>query len=361
MNSEENVQEETPKNDIIEITPPPSSEARVVSYERKVVSNVEDFFSCIESGYSVEEVFLDKKKKYRKAFRLTKKKAKENADFYFLLIRFYLREEGKKYRQNKARKLLKKCKYKEDPRYFFDLGEVYRYGFGVKKDLKKAFAFYERAAEGKLCHAYIALSECYLKGLGTDKSETLCYQNIILAAQENHLHARLLKARYEMMGFGCQKNVEEAVSEFRKLYESGYADAGCDYALCLLLGDGIPEDPKQGIKILKEETERGNLRCKMGLGIAYLFGLGVGHNYIRAKKYFIEAVDHEDYDGCYYLGVLKFNGWHCRKSYEDAFDLFTFGAENGSILCAKVLEERYKISKRGKGKVRKEFKGKILR
>lgn len=359
MSSEEVLKEENPENGIAEIVPPPLSEERIVSYERAVVSSVEEFFACIENGHSVEEVFFDKKKKYRKAIRLTKKRAKESADFYFLLVRLYL-QEGKRYRQNKVWKLLKKCKYKEDPRYHFDLGEVYRYGLGARKDLKKAFSFYERAAEEKLCHGYIALSECYLKGLGTDKNETLCYQNIALAAQEHHLHARLLKARYEMMGFGCQKNIEEAASEFQKLYKSGYADAGCDYALCLLFGDGVPSDPKQGAKILKEETEKGNFRCKMGLGVAYLFGLGVGHNYIRAKKYFIETVDHEDYDGCYYLGVLKFNGWHCRKSYEDAFDLFTFGAENGSILCAKVLEDRYRIPKHGKGKVRKECKERIF-
>lgn len=323
-------------------------EEKKINCELIRVDTVEEFIKLIEDGHDIESVFLNNKKLYKKLNKKIKKLIKKD-EFYLLRIRLYLNNEIPCYFMDKPYKLLKKFKNKENPYYSFYMGEVYRYGLGVKRNYKKAFEFYQKASEFGVNAALVALGECYLYGLGVDKYEALAYKNFCDASELGNKKALLNKAILLQNGSGVEKNVEEAFKIIESIKDH-IDDAYYEYGKCYLYGLGIEKDYKKAIEIAKTGINKKNYACNILLGISHLYAMGNKRSYRKARKYFIKAIDKGYYDGCYFIGLMKFNGFGLWKSSKDAFEVFSLGYEHHSLLCQNVLEERYKKDKKNKFK-----------
>ena len=159
-----------------------------------------------------------------------------------------------------------------------------------------------------------------------------------------------------------EANLVEAFNIFSKLYSDGLEEAYYQLSNCYLYGLGVEKDYTKALEIAKLGLDKKYNSCNIALGISYLYGLGNKKSYRKARKYFIKAVDTGNYDGCYYIGLMKFNGFGLWKSSKDAFETFFYGFEHHSLLCSEILEERYHKGRNNKfkDKVYKDKKGPIL-
>ena len=87
---------------------------------------------------------------------------------------------------------------------------------------------------------------------------------------------------------------------------------------------------------------------------------GTKKNHSKAKKLLVKCADNDVFDACYYLGIMHYNGWKFRKSFDAALEIFGYGKKNGSHLCKLIIDERYIVNKHNRGKLKEGMKGIIL-
>ncbi len=64
---------------------------------------------------------------------------------------------------------------------------------------------------------------------------------------------------------------KKSISCYRKSMEAGYPDSMNRLAYFYYLGDGVPKDEKEGIRLFKKAFSKGHLKAGTALGMLYLF------------------------------------------------------------------------------------------
>lgn len=327
--------------DINTVSPVEKKEQKKMICSSLYVDSIEEFISKIEEGYDLESVFLINPKKYKKLNKECKKLAKmKKVEFYFLQIRFLLNGEIKR-SNKKIYKLLKKCPYVDFSYYDFYRGELYRYGIEVKQSYSKAFEYYKKATDNNVNPAFVALGECYLYGKGVQQNYALAYKNFNDASKVGNKRALLNRAILLQRGYGIDEDKKTSFELFKKLVDCDFADAFYELSMCYLFGYGTDVNYAEGIRCANEGIKRNNLKCNIVYGLNYMYGLINKKNFKKARKYFIKAIDNGFYDGCFYIGVMRFNGMGCWRSSNDALDTFLLGKEHQSLLCEEILKSMY--------------------
>ena len=326
-------------------------------YEMINIEDVNAFLTAVNNKHVIFSMIFSSEKLIKKIIKVCKKNSKKNIDFLYALIFINLKELVKKSSAKKGYKLFKKIKENNNYYYSYFYGEFLRLGFIKQEDVKLEEYLKESINNGMIL-SNISISHCYRLGLGADINETLAYQHMSLAADKGVPYARMMKAHFLLQGYGCNHDYEEAYSILKDLIDHRYYKAKCDYYNALLnIEKGITDE--EIFKILKKESKN-SCDLKMLLGFCYLMERGTKKNYSKAKKILVKCADNKVFDACYYLGIMHFNGWKCRKSYDAALEIFGYGKKNGSYLCKQIIDERYIVNKHNRGKVKEGMKGTIL-
>jgi len=85
------------------------------------------------------------------------------------------------------------------------------------------------------------------------------------------------------------KDAAEAVEWFRKAAAQGDAPAQCYLGLWYLLGCGVPKDYAQAAEWLRKSADQGFARAQEGLAFLYLYGFGVPKDQKQADEWFRKA------------------------------------------------------------------------
>jgi len=184
----------------------------------------------------------------------------------------------------------------------------YRYedGNGVEKDLKQAFEWQLKAAMAGADDDQARIAWFYEKGLGTEADPFQAAMWYKKSAVQGNKYAQNLLGLLQVNGNGTQLNVSEgcrwmaksaeqglaeaqhnmgyfysknglcgenltkSVQFLEKSANQGYSDAAFHLGRILVLGEGVPANPKDGLVWLEKAQQKQNLKAIGFLGWMYL-------------------------------------------------------------------------------------------
>lgn len=313
----------------------------------KIVDSIDGFISLVKDDYDIESIYLSDRTLYKKLFKECHKRKKDQR-FLLLEISLHLNNYIQEYTDRKVFKLLKKVKDKKNNYYLYYLGKMFLNGFGCKQDIIKAKKYFTQSSSFYL--SVIELSKIALSEDDYSKSFKLIESITI-----NNEKVLFQKAFLLQNGLGCNQELVSAFLIYNDLMINDFLPAFLPLSVCYLLGIGTKQDIKLGCEILQKGLVKGSKKCLIAEGICYLYGLNKKKDENKAKSIFVDLVDHQVYDACFFLALIKYNkknAW----SYQDAYDIFNYGQKHGSVICQIIIQKRYRKGLFGKMKIKKEFK-----
>ncbi|XP_043918094.1 protein sel-1 homolog 3 isoform X2 [Protopterus annectens] len=153
-----------------------------------------------------------------------------------------------------------------------------------------------------------------------------------LATQGNTAAMQQVAAMLYWGQNGVSRNIEAALEWYRRgAVEIGDPTMMYDYSLLLFKGDGVQENRRLALKLMKKAAAKGSHQAFNGLGWYY-------HNYRRnftkAVKYWQRAQELGNSDAVHNLGVLYYEGLYpgvAEKNDTLAFEYFLKAAEGGHM------------------------------
>lgn len=169
----------------------------------------------------------------------------------------------------------------------------YEHGAGVEQDEAEAFRWMQAAAALNFPEALFWIGIWYQEGshgLKEDSKQSNKY--LLKAARLGNANAQCEYALKLLEGVGMARNPQSAASWYKKAIRASHPLAMFSLAFMYRDGDGVPEDERQCIKLLKEAAELDFAPAQFELGLHYK------ENGILklARKWWLRAAeqDHED-------------------------------------------------------------------
>ncbi|PFB59137.1 hypothetical protein CN268_20030 [Bacillus anthracis] len=181
-------------------------------------------------------------------------------------------------------KWLRKGVNADSPSAMYELSRYLFEGDKLKKNLVEAEELLRRAVEKNYVLAQYSLGMMILKGIFV--AQTPGEGEVLLRmVAEKRPDAMCSLATFLIEGTGVEKNVEEAISWFRRAAETGDVDSMSYYGGKLLLGETIPQDVEEGEKLLVNAYEKGDEEAANMLGVYYY----EQQDFHKALKHFIRG------------------------------------------------------------------------
>jgi TPR repeat protein len=165
------------------------------------------------------------------------------------------------------------------------VGRYLRDGRGGERDINRAFQLLREAAQLGVTRAMQELGVMYLRGDGIGKNPAEGMRYLREGAQRDDLECQCLYARncYQTPEV---RNLAEAHHYYRLAHDRGYESASCDYALMLIMGDGVAQNVAEGLRIYKQAATRNNAAALVNLGSLYTQGKYVPKDDTVAAGYY---------------------------------------------------------------------------
>jgi TPR repeat protein len=122
-------------------------------------------------------------------------------------------------------------------------------------------------------------------------------------------------------GAGVPKNLQTAVSWYKKASDKGSATGMCNYGTMLIYGWGCKQDQKAALALFEKAAENGSLIAEYELGVVYEQGLGVTADYEKAVEHYKAAALAGVAPAINNLASMRAKGqlkgdWHPTEMYE---------------------------------------------
>jgi len=123
---------------------------------------------------------------------------------------------------------------------------------------------------------------------------------------------------------------QTAVKVLQPLVDQGNADAQDILAIMYYVGQGVPQNRAEAIRLYRLAAEQGNAHAQDALGFAYQNGVGVQRDVSEAAKWFRNAADRDNLDAQFNLGEMYELGNGVPQDYVLAYMWFTLVASHGT-------------------------------
>ena len=121
-----------------------------------------------------------------------------------------------------------------------------------------------------------------------------------------------------------------AVKVLQPLVDQGNADAQDILAIMYYVGQGVPQNRAEAIRLYRLAAEQGNAHAQDALGFAYKNGVGAQRDVGQAAKWFRKAADQDNLDAQFNLGEMCELGNGVPQDYVLAYMWFTLVASHGT-------------------------------
>ncbi len=165
------------------------------------------------------------------------------------------------------------------------IGTCYKDGVGVAKDEPKAIPYLTAAAESGSLDACRELGLLLLKYNKTTEAARW----LRIPAKNGDTSAMYHYGRLLVKGDGVAQDTKQGVTLIRESADRGLPQAMYYVGVCYMAGDGVPRDPAQAIKWYKRAAANGETNAMWALAECYRTGSGVPVNYDEALYRYAEA------------------------------------------------------------------------
>jgi uncharacterized protein len=121
-----------------------------------------------------------------------------------------------------------------------------------------------------------------------------------------------------------------ALKLLQPLVDQGNADAQDNLAIMYYVGQGVPQNRSEAIRLYRLAAEQGNAHAQDALGFAYQNGVGAQRDVNEAAKWFRKAADQDNLDAQFNLGEMHELGNGVPQDYVLAYMWFTLVASHGT-------------------------------
>lgn len=153
------------------------------------------------------------------------------------------------------------------------------------------------------------------------------------------------------------KDYVNAVQNFQKAADMGFAKAQYHLGRCYEKGHGVSKNDKTAVRYYQLAANQGHAKAQYQLGRAYDKGDGVPENDVTAFNWYSKSAAQGNAKAQYQLGRCYKKGEGCTKDINAAFSWFEKSAAQGNADAQLALGKCYL---KGKGVVADEAKAKDL-
>jgi len=163
-----------------------------------------------------------------------------------------------------------------------------------------------------------------LSKIDTDKAIPACETAVRQYPNDARLSYQLARAYYGA------KNYQDAIDQFRKAAEQGYAPAQYTLGLIYTRGrGGVAKDGAQAVAWFRKAADQGYVQAQDSLGSIYLQGLGVAQDFAEAVTWYRKAAEQGYAAAQNNLGSMYLNGRGVSQDDAEAASWFRKAAEQG--------------------------------
>ncbi|MDR0559095.1 MAG: sel1 repeat family protein [Prevotellaceae bacterium] len=280
---------------------------------------------CYEDGLGV-------KQNYKKAFELLSVAADNNYTYAITKLgHYYMNGKVGSPDMEHAFECFSKAAENGDAEAMFNLGRIYKYAIGHPESPELAVKYFTQAAEYGIYDACIETALCYEQeygGLDFDPQKIMQYMSF--AAENGHPYALYKLGCYYWYGDGIvEQDREKAVKCLTESLNSGFAMAGLSLGDCFLYNENYDYD--KAFEYYRNAAEKDYI--SEGIGICYLYGLGVEANETEGFKYLSIAAGRNYAAAKFRLGMCYKYGSGTGKNMTEAFKWLQEAAEDGYMLA----------------------------
>lgn len=163
----------------------------------------------------------------------------------------------------------------------YSLANLYYYGNGIEKDLLKAFLWYRKSASQGQPYASHSVAQMYGKGEYVNQSEETAqryYKDALSGFMEleskdqadDNLYYKL--GSMFKKGLGTDIKMDKAIDYFKRSAEMNNKNGLYEYGKALLLGEHIPRDIENAVKLLEKAINLKNINAKRFFALEYISG-----------------------------------------------------------------------------------------
>lgn len=118
---------------------------------------------------------------------------------------------------------------------------------------------------------------------------------------------------------------------------NGSAKAQVDYGRMLQLGDEVPKDDEEAVRLYELATKQGYADGQYWFANCLYYGIGVSQDYAKAYEYFRKAADQGHKEAQYYTGMCLKDGTGVLMDLQEARKFFNMAAQQGDVSSMRHL------------------------
>lgn len=280
---------------------------------------------CYDNGIGTEQNFVNAFKYYELSAKQGCPEAMHEAGM------MYKAGRGTKKDENLAYKRFSSAAAAGFSNAEYEVGNCYFEGTGAVRNREYAFLRYIRAfdVDNGNSAAVFKLGICMLKGLGTEKNEQVAFEWFCRGDALGSPGATYMMGECYYYGVGVECDKSMAVKCYQRAISYDYADSGrtvpamLALAECLEKGYGTEKDLQRAMSLYKKASETGDPEASYQTGRAILAGGEMKSEYAAARLYMLRAARKGHIPAMLAMGVLADEGRGIPKNRDDAKRWYT--------------------------------------
>ena len=166
-------------------------------------------------------------------------------------------------------------------------------------------------------------------------------EEIKAQAEKGEAEAQFKLGSYYATGDGVAEDPIEGVKWFRKAAEQGHLEAQCNLGWCYHEGNGVARDYAEAVKWYQKAADKNYPPAQLLLGMAYTKGEGVPLNYRVALDWYLKAAEQNDASAQFNVASCYFEGNGVQKDEVEAVRWLQKAADKGMSSAEGVLGTCY--------------------
>ena len=272
----------------------------------------------------------------------------------FNLGKLYYEGIGGKQDYDQAFEWLKKSAEGEDgePMAQVYLGVLYADGKGVDKNTEEAFKWFKKAAELGESSAQLNLGLMYMNGALVEKNYEEALFWVRKSAEQGDSDAQTVLGKWYYEETVVKQDYHKALEWFEKAAKQD--NAGALYMLGSMYyhGIGVGQNHDKAFEYFEKATKQDYQNCseafkkdyieaKYNLGVMYIYGEGTRKNRKEGLRLIKEAAELGNVNAQKALGEWHFNGSHVKKDLGKAFHWVEKAAKQGDADAQNIVSALY--------------------
>jgi TPR repeat protein len=262
------------------------------------------------------------------AFELVTLAAQKNyADAYAKLGHYYMEGIGCEKNTDTAFEHFTKAAKNGSSEAMYSLGWIYKYAVGRPENPALAIEYFEKAAEDNNLDALVEMGLAYeyeYGGIAFDATKAIEY--MVAAAKQGHLFALYKLGEYHYYSSG-EENRERGLEYLQMAYSRGSVYAAAALGNHFMYERDETVDAGEAFKYYKYAADEDYVT--EGIGLCYLYGIGVESSKPEAFRYFMIAANKNIAAAKFRLGICYKYEMGTVKNLTEAYKWLLEAAEEG--------------------------------